>query len=124
MNLAVTRNSATLLPPSPSSLTTVPAARGGRSAKSTTSVAALARTPRLGSIPASAQDSTCSGFFLAAMIPLNDGYRGSLIFSTTLITAGRLPCTVQKPSSDCREILIDEQVLSTLEASRNCGTPG
>src|ERR1700735_5147000 len=89
MNLAVTRNSATLLPPSPSSLTTVPAWRGGRSAKSTTSVDAFPKPTRLVSIPASAQDSTCSGFFFAAMIPLNDGYRGSLIFSTTLITAGK-----------------------------------
>src|ERR1700749_1339440 len=122
MNFCVTRNSATLVPPSPSSLTTVPAARGGRSAKSTTSVCALPRPTSDGSIPASAQDSTCSGFFFAAMIPLNDGYRGSLIFSTTLITAGTLPCTVQKPSSDWRWIVIDVPSVSTLEASDSCGT--
>src|SRR6201996_4248454 len=122
MNFWVTRNSATLLPPSPSSLTIVPAARGGRSAKSTTSVAALARPTSAVSMPASAADITCSGFFLAAMIPLNDGYRGSLIFSTTLITAGKLPSTVQKPSSDWRGIVTDEPSVSTFEASDSCGT--
>ncbi len=44
--------------------------------------------------PASAGGTVSIGFFLAAMMPLNDGYRGSLIFSTTLITAGRLASTV------------------------------
>ena len=46
-------------------------------------------------MPASAQLMTCMGFFFAAMMPLNDGYRGSLIFSTTLITAGSAPSTFQ-----------------------------
>src|SRR6202000_948760 len=115
MNFWVTRNSATLVPPSPSSLTTVPAARGGRSAKSTTSVDPLPRPTSDGAIPGSAQDSPCSGFFFAAMIPLNDGYRGSLIFSTTLITAGTLPCTVQKPSSDWRGIVADQPSAPALE---------
>ena len=39
-------------------------------------------------MPRSASANVSTGFFFAAMIPLNDGYRGSLIFSTTLTTAG------------------------------------
>src|SRR5204862_4980170 len=73
MNFCVARNSATLTPPSPSSLTTVPAWRGGRWACSTTSVAAPPSPTRAGSMPASASDIICTGFFFAAMMPLNDG---------------------------------------------------
>ena len=51
MNFCAARNSAALAPPSPSSLTIVPACRGGRSAKSTTSVAAFARPTRAVSMP-------------------------------------------------------------------------
>src|SRR6266702_2595170 len=94
MNFCAARNSAALTPPSPSSLTTMPASRGGLCAKLTTSVAAAPRPTWAGSSPASATLSTSTGFFLAAMIPLNDGYRGSLIFSTTLTTAGRLASTL------------------------------
>ena len=43
MNLRDARNSAAFAPPSPSSVTIVPAARGGRLAKLTTSVALAAR---------------------------------------------------------------------------------
>ncbi len=43
-----------------------------------------------------------TGFFLAAMIPLNDGYRGSLIFSVTLTTAGRFASRWVMPSSVSR----------------------
>jgi hypothetical protein len=35
----------------------------------------------------------CTGFFLAAMIPVRDGYRGSLMFSTTPMTADSVPST-------------------------------
>jgi hypothetical protein len=81
MNLAVLRSdellaarkSAALTPPSPSSLTTVPAWRGGRLAKLTTSVAAAPSPPGPGSMPASARLRVSTGFFLAAMIPLKDG---------------------------------------------------
>ena len=51
----------------------VPAWRGGRAAKLTTSVAAAPRPTSAGSIPASAMLSFSTGFFLAAMIPLKDG---------------------------------------------------
>ena len=44
-------------------------------------------------MPASARVSVSTGFFLAAMMPLKHGYRGSLIFSTTLTTAGRVAST-------------------------------
>ena len=46
-----------------------------------------------------------SGFFLAAMMPLKDGYRGSLIFSMTPTTTGSLPRTVAYPLSVCRSIV-------------------
>ncbi len=49
-------NAAAVTPPSPSSLTMTPAARGGRDAKSATSVAELASPTSAGSIPASARD--------------------------------------------------------------------
>ena len=38
-------------------------------------------------------------FFFDAMIPLNDGYLGSLIFSITLITAGKLASIFSIPNS-------------------------
>ena len=54
---------------------------------------ARAASPTTASMPASARLIVCTGFFFAAMIPLNDGYLGSLIFSTTLITAGSADST-------------------------------
>ena len=76
------------------------------------------------STPRSASVSVSTGFFLAAMIPLNDGYRGSLIFSTTLTPRGQrrldrvvavvglpLPIAARGPST------------STLLANVSCGTP-
>ena len=82
-----------MLPPSPSSLTMVPAcARRPLGEIDHLGRGVAPGRPATVSMPASAQLITCMGFFLAAMMPLNDGYRGSLIFSTTLITAGRVPC--------------------------------
>jgi len=77
-----------------SSLTTVPAwARGDGFAKADHPPGGPRRPGpdlRGGRSRAPAQARAVStGFFLAAMIPLNEGYRGSLIFSTTLITAGQ-----------------------------------
>ncbi len=45
-----------------------------------------------------------TGFFLAAMIPLNDGYRGSLAWSVTLSTAGSVASTVSLAASPSRRI--------------------
>src|SRR5690606_20493353 len=73
MNFFDARNSAIFAPPSPSSVTISPLARGGASAKSTTSVAAFARPTCEASMPASARPSVSTGFFLAAMIPLKEG---------------------------------------------------
>src|SRR6202022_534042 len=72
MNFCAARNSAALTPPSPSSLRITPACRGGRWAKSTPSVPPPASPPAAGSIPASARVSVCTGFFFAAMMPLDD----------------------------------------------------
>src|SRR5215470_16011990 len=123
MNFRSARNAATLTPPSPSSLTITPAARGGRAAKSATAVAdppsPTASAPR----PMSASDSVCTGFFFAAMIPLNEGYLGSLIFSTTDTTAGSEEVTTAYPSSVTRLIVADVPSMSTFDASVSCGTP-
>src|SRR6185312_16199677 len=67
MNFRSARNAAALAPPSPSSLTTTPAARGGRAAKSATSVAEPPRPTASGDTPRSASVSVCTGFFFAAM---------------------------------------------------------
>ena len=56
------------------------------------------------------------------MMPLNDGYRGSLIFSTTLTTAGSVDSTSKYPSSDTRRMRIAGPSISTLLASETCGT--
>jgi hypothetical protein len=85
---------------------------------------ALARPTRAGSMPASARLSVCTGFFFAAMIPLNDGYRGSLIFSTTLTTAGSLARDLVVPVVGLavdRDRLVPS--ISTFEANESCGTP-
>ena len=82
-----------LAPPSPSSFTIMPACRGGRVAKLDHLGGRAGQPDRGGVEPRSASDSVCTGFFFAAMIPLNDGYRGSLIFSTTLTTAGSVAST-------------------------------
>jgi hypothetical protein len=73
MNLRSARNAAALLPPSPSSFTTTPAARGGRLAKSSTHYPAFASPTDPASTERSAIDRVCTGFFFAAMIPLNVG---------------------------------------------------
>src|SRR6185312_7920974 len=116
------RNSAILTPPSPSSTTTCPAWRGGATANSTTSVEAAAKPNSSASRSRSATVNVLTGFDFAAMIPLNDGYRGSLIFSTTLITAGRRPRTTSYPSLDSRSIDTLSPSTVTLRAWESCGT--
>src|ERR1700752_1794880 len=116
MNLRSARNPAAFAPPSPSSLTTTPAARGGRAAKSSTQDAAPPSPTEPAPTPRPASDRTWTGFFFAAMIPLNVGYLGSLIFSTTDTTAGSAAVTTAYPSSDTRRMVTSDPELSTLEA--------
>ena len=72
--IAQERNSAAFTPPSPSSLTTVPACRGGRFAKLITSVAAAARPTWPASRPHRPRTQRLHrASSLAAMIPSNDG---------------------------------------------------
>jgi len=77
---------------------------------------ALANPTSARSIPASASDNVATGFFFAAMIPLNDGYRGSLIFSFTLTTAGRSACRTVTPSSVSRSTVTAAPSTVTLRA--------
>src|SRR5699024_197458 len=72
-NLWVVRNSASLVPPSPSSVTMVPCSRGGRLLVASTWVQALARPTWPASTPRSARAHSSTGFFFAAMIPLKEG---------------------------------------------------
>ena len=65
-------------------------------------LSALARPTSAASTPASASAIVATGFFFAAMIPLNEGYRGSLIFSDTEITAGSAADRNVTPSSVSR----------------------
>ena len=60
-----------------SSVTIVPAVRGGRAVTSVTSVQAATPPTWSAESSRSASDQVCTGFFFAAMMPLNDGYRGS-----------------------------------------------
>ena len=62
-----------LAPPSPSSVTIVPCVRGGRAVTVSTTVHAAARPTSSALTPRSASDHVSTGFFFAAMIPLNDG---------------------------------------------------
>src|SRR5262249_54621122 len=73
--------------------------------------------------PMSAGDSPWTGFFFAAMTPLTEGSRGSLIFSTTLTTAGSEPVTTAYPSSVIRRMVTEEPSMSTFDASVSCATP-
>ena len=58
------------------------------------------------STPISARVSLVTSFFLAAMMPLKEGKRGSLIFSLTLTTAGSEASMVNRPSSVSRSPVI------------------
>ena len=73
MNFRSARNPAAFVPPSPSSFTICPACRGGRAAKSATPVDAFASPTAEASTYSSASVSFCTGFFFAAIIPLNVG---------------------------------------------------
>jgi hypothetical protein len=55
-------------------------------------------------MPRSARDSTSTGFFLAAMMPLKDGYLASPVRSVTLTRAGNVATYVSVAVSVSRSI--------------------
>ncbi len=57
----------------------------------------------------SASDQVSTGFFFAPMIPLKDGYRGSLIWSVTLTSAGSAAVIVSLLSSPSRRMVTPEE---------------
>ena len=74
MNFFEARNSASAVAPEPASSVTIsPCVRGGRSSVSTTSVHAAPAPTCAASTPRSDSDQVSSGFYFAAMMPLNDG---------------------------------------------------
>ncbi len=74
MNFLDARNSTSAVAPEPSSSVTIsPWLRGGRSSVPSTADHAASRPTSPASTPMSESDQVSSGFFFAAMIPLNDG---------------------------------------------------
>ena len=67
------RNSTSSVPPLPSSVTMVPLARGGATVASTTLEREPAQPTSEASMDAAARSSVSTGFFYAAMMPLNEG---------------------------------------------------
>src|SRR5207248_8541421 len=84
---------------SPSSSTISPALRSSAGAMSTISWRAPGQPTSSVATPRSATLTSSTGLFLAAMIPLNEGYRGSTTPAVTLTTAGRATSTSSLPPS-------------------------
>src|SRR6478672_4655132 len=118
-----TRYSATFVPPSPSSVTFSPAVFGGLGVDTMTLEPALATPTSSASTPISASVNVVTSFFLAAMMPLKDGKRGSLIFSLTETTAGSGASTVKTPSSVSRSPVTLPPSTDTLRRWVNWGRP-
>jgi hypothetical protein len=74
-------------------------------------------------MPRSASDKVRTGFFLAAMIPLNEGYRGSLMVSQVETIAGSGASTAQYPPSVCRSIFATPPSTVSLRAPDSCAMP-
>src|SRR5680860_47814 len=124
MNFLLTRNSASFAAPDPSSsVTTSPCVRGGRASVDSTVVHAADRPTFSASTPRSASDQVSTGFFFAAMIPLNDGYRASPDWSVTLSTSGAVPSTTSVAVSPSRRIFTFEPSTVISEPKVTCGTP-
>ena len=123
MIFCATRYSAILVPPSPSSLTFSPAVFGGLGVEDSTVDPALSRPTSSPSTPMSARVMVLTSFFFAAMMPLKDGKRGSLIFSVTLTIAGSDASTVHRPSSVSRSPVILPPSTVILRMCVNCGSP-
>src|ERR1700743_2751051 len=116
-----TRYLAMSLPPSPSSVTFSPAVLGGFGVDDSTLEPALASPPSSLSTPISASVSTVTSFFLAAMMPLKEGKRGSLIFSVTLTTAGSVASRVNTPSLVSRSPVTLSPSSDSLRRWGRCG---
>src|SRR6266568_694049 len=123
-NLLLDRNSTSCAAPVPSeSVTTVPALRGGRAVTPVTCDHATEPPTSSADKPRSDSAQVCTGFFFAAMIPLNDGYRGSFAASVTLRTSGSVPSTVSLEASPSRRIRTVEPPTVTSEPSVTAGRP-
>src|ERR1700733_13313494 len=110
-------------PPSPSSVTFSPAVFGGLGVDVSTLEPAFSRPTSSLSTPISASVSLVTSFFLAAMMPLKEGKRGSLIFSLTLTTAGNVASIVNTPSSVSRSPVILSPSSDSLRRWVNWGRP-
>jgi len=67
-------------------------------------------------MPRSAIPQVATGFFFADMIPLNEGYRGSLIWSVTLTRAGSEDVMVWVEASPSRRIVTTEPSTESSDA--------
>src|SRR5882724_2337044 len=123
MSFWATRYSAIFVPPSPSSVTFWPAVLAGLGVDASTLEPALATPTSSPSTPISASVSVMTSFFLAAMMPLKDGKRGSLIFSLTLTTAGSVASRVKTPSSVSRSPVTLPPSTDSLRRWVSCGRP-
>src|SRR5439155_1204669 len=83
----------------PSSSIVFESPRGGGEPTATTVVRDPFSPTRSASAPSSARVTVSCVFFFAPMIPLSDGYRGSLIASETATTAGSAPRRPPAPPS-------------------------
>ncbi|SKT83728.1 Uncharacterised protein [Mycobacteroides abscessus subsp. abscessus] len=111
------------MPPSPSSVIFSPAVLAALGVEDSTVDPAFATPTSSASTPISARVSTATSFFLAAMMPLKDGKRGSLIFSVTLTIAGRVASTSNTPSSVSRSPLTTPPSTVSLRRWVSCGRP-
>src|ERR1700760_2656171 len=123
MNRCATRKSPSADPPSPSSFTISPAVRAGRRSADTTEDHAAPSPTSDASTPRSARLHVVTGFFFAAMIPLNDGYRASPVRSVTDTRAGNDDDTVSELVSESRTIETPSPDTDNDPAYVTAGTP-
>ena len=123
MNFRSARNPAALLPPSPSSLTITPAARGGRAAKSTTQVAACARPDRARVDAEVGQRQGLHRLLLRRHDPLERRVPRLVDLLHHADHRRQRPVTTAYPSSVTRRIVTSDPAMSTFDASVSCGTP-
>src|ERR1700722_4438080 len=123
MKRCATRKSASADPPSPSPFTICPAARAGRRTADSTALRAPPGPTSDASTPRSARLHVCTGFFFAAIIPLNDGYRASPVRSVTDTNAGNRADTVSDDKSESRRISTSSPVTDNRPAYVTAGTP-
>src|SRR6478735_1956668 len=111
------------MPASPSSVMMVPAVRGGRASAVSTAVQEPDLPTWAASTPMSARLKVVMVFFLAAIMPLKFGYRGSLIWSVTETTAGSVASMVSAWVSPSRRAVSLPASSSRDAAKVTCGRP-